>query len=433
MKRTLPALLAALLALAAGAASLKQARADLADKKYAEAFAEYADLIFETPSQPARVHYEQGLAALGMGETAQAAACFERAVTIDPSFLRARLALAQAYAALGLRDAARDQLNRILAGPVPPEVRNTVGRYLSFLEDADRRWRLSGSVTLSAFYDSNVNYGPIRDQVTTPLGTFRFNDLDEVDAWGAGFGLDADASYRLSKDPEGWYFFNNLLGYQSLLQGTAADYNLLALRDRSGLRHLSSDLLYELAGAYGYLSQGDSTLMDSYGAEGTVSYLQTDRLCHSVRALYEYRDFLRSFAERGDYFELDASSRYTFDPEGRTSLRLVLRGFDTQTDYDAADNYGCETDLVGEYSLPFGIQVYVGGGWRYSKYGDIMYPILQDEKREDNEAIGFAGVRKRLPYNTQVDLGYRYIHDFSNFELYEYDRTVVTLAFTWRF
>jgi tetratricopeptide (TPR) repeat protein len=433
MKLFLSFTVLSLFALSVGAASLEKARAALQEKKYAEAFDEYADLIFEDATQPARVHYEQGLAALGMGDEAQAAACFERAVTLNPALLQARVALARCYVDLGLRDAARDQLNRILAGPVPSEVRNTVGRYLSFLEDAEKRWRLSGGVEVSGFHDSNVNYGPLRDRIDTPLGKLRFNGVDSVSAWGLGLGLDTDISYRLSQDVEGWYLFNGLLGYQSVLERSADDYNLLTFRDRAGLRNLSSDTLYELAATYGYLEQGDNTLMNAYGLEAAASYLQTDRLCHSVRARYEYRDYFRSFADWGNYYSLDYSARYAFDQDGRTSVRLLTRVFDNETDYDASDNYGCEAHLIGEYSLPFGLQAYAGGGWRYSKYGDIMYPIIQKDKREDSEAIGTAGLRKRLPYNMQTDLSYRYSRTFSNFDLYDYDREIVMVSFTWRF
>ena len=415
------------------AASLEEARKFYGEKRYEEAFDAYAELIFERPELPARIHYEQGLAAIGMKNFAQGAACLERAVTMNPAFLDARVLLAKCYADMRLQDAAKDQLNRILSGPIPREVRETVGRYLSCVEDSERRWRISGSLEASAFYDSNVNYGPLHDRVTTPLGTMRFGDVDETDACGVGLGFSADLSYRLSEDARGWYTFTDLQGYQSILENQASDYNLLAFRTRAGLRRLTQASMLELNGVHNYIGQGDHSLLQGYGVDLAGAMLQNDRLCHSLALHYEYRDYLRSFADRGNYVALDYSIRYALDENAKSSVRLLLRAFNNDTDREAMDNYGTEVHLLAETELMWGVQIYGGGGWRYSKYGDILYPGIQDEKREDHEAIGTVGLRKRLPLNLQADLSYRYSRTYSSFELFEYDREIVALMLSKRF
>lgn len=421
------------LTVAVEAASLEQARKLYQEKKYEDSFDEYAELIFEQPMASARIHYEQGLAALKMKNPAQAAACLERAVTLNPAFLDARVLLAKCYTDMNLQDAAKDQLNRILAGPVPREVRDTVGRYLSFVEDSERRWRISGLLEISAFYDSNVNYGPLHDRITTPMGTMRLEDMDETDSCGVGLGFSGDFSYRLSEQANGWYTFANLQGYQSILENNADDFNLLAFRTRAGLRHLEQDSLLEVNGAYNYIGQGDHSLLNGYGVDVGGAILQSDRICHSLYGHYEYRDYLRSFAERGNYVALDYSIRYALDENAKSSVRLLLRAFNNDTDRKAMDNYGTEVHLLAETALPWGLQIYGGGGWRYSKYGDILYPIIQDDKREDNEAIALIGIRKRLPMNLQADLSYRHSRTYSSFDLFEYDRDIVTLVLSKRF
>ncbi|MGE0802630.1 MAG: tetratricopeptide repeat protein [Lautropia sp.] len=130
--------------------------------------------------------YLLGIAALDSGRPALAVIALERLLAVAPDDALARAEIARAYLALRERDAARREFQSVARADLPPEVRDTVARYLDILGDADRaadgrggrRWR--ASVEASVGYDGNANLGSSLDrwvlgdgQALTPLPSSR--------------------------------------------------------------------------------------------------------------------------------------------------------------------------------------------------------------------------------------------------------------------
>lgn len=409
----------------ASADTLDDARAAMTAHDFDAAYDLYTDYLFTTNEVPPLVHYEQGTAALAVTNYARAAACYERAVTVNPAFIRARSDLARCYLALGLFDDAREQFGYVLDSPVPQEVRDTVGRYLAAMENAGRRWSFNGSASVSAFYDSNVNYGPVSDVIDTVFGKMRLADADEHEAFGIEVAVENNFAYRLSPTPLGWYAFLWGGAAQSFPEGEM-DYAIGYEQFRAGLRRLGRNSLVEIAGKFDSVRQDDYEIMNVAGFEPVFVYVQGPELAHSLRATAEYRNYMHSYADDSNYAALEYSIRLGFGENAISGLRLSLRGYTEDADYEAMSNKGYDVMLNGDLDF-FGIcLLYAGAGYGSAEYDKILFPMLQDKAREDDIYSVVVGARRRLYENTVCDLSYRHIDRNSSLGLYEYNRDIVS-------
>ena len=101
--------------------------------------------------------YLLGIAALDAGDAERAVFALERALAVRPGFSQARAEIARAYAALGERKAARQELETVksTATDLAPEARATIDRFLGALSKPPTR--VAGYMEAMFGIDSNVN------------------------------------------------------------------------------------------------------------------------------------------------------------------------------------------------------------------------------------------------------------------------------------
>jgi hypothetical protein len=63
-----------------------------------------------------------------------------------------------------------------------------------------------------------------------------------------------------------------------------------------------------------------------------------------------------------------------------------------------------------------------------ANYQDILLTDLQTEARSDHEVQYVTGLRQSLTKLWVVDLNYRHVDTHSNFDLYSYERNIVSLS-----
>lgn len=140
--------------------------------------------------------YLLGIAALDAGDHERAVFALERVLALQPDNLRARAEIARAYYQMGERDTAQREFEAVRARGVPPEVRDTIDRFLSAIESS-RTTRFNAYVEIAAGHDSNVNGATAQGQVAVPFfggavfqlapGAQRMSD--SFNSLGAGFSF----------------------------------------------------------------------------------------------------------------------------------------------------------------------------------------------------------------------------------------------------
>lgn len=170
MKKTLrTAAVGAAIVIACAAVATPAARAQAQDAALAEAEAmigqgraaeAYARLSAQEMQRAGDANFDAllGMAALQAGHPTRAVFALERALAVNPDHGPARLALAQAYFAMGENEAARETFRAVQGrSDLPPIARVGVDRYLAALDDRTRRTIVSGHLSTGFGYDSNVN------------------------------------------------------------------------------------------------------------------------------------------------------------------------------------------------------------------------------------------------------------------------------------
>ncbi len=112
-----------------------------------------------------------GLSALRSNRYPEAQFALERVVHADPGNLYARYALAQTYVELGLKDQAREQLQRISAQHPPQDIARNVNTLLgSVSEDGTRPGTFTAYLEASIGHDDNINRATSDKSVTYNSG-----------------------------------------------------------------------------------------------------------------------------------------------------------------------------------------------------------------------------------------------------------------------
>jgi len=137
--------------------------------------------------------YLLGIAALDSGKLTEAVFAFERVLAVRPDHAQARAEIGRAYYQLGEVETARRELESVRQQQIPPEVAQTIQKYLEVIEQAQASTRTSVSayVEVGVGYDTNVNSGTASSQVALPafpglgLATLNAAALKQSDAFAA--------------------------------------------------------------------------------------------------------------------------------------------------------------------------------------------------------------------------------------------------------
>jgi outer membrane protein len=102
-----------------------------------------------------------GIAALDSGRPGSAVIALERVLAAEPSNLPVRAEIGRAYLQLKELESARRELESVATGDLPPQVRQTVSRYLDTVARLERLGRPQWLFTLetNVGWDDNVNFG----------------------------------------------------------------------------------------------------------------------------------------------------------------------------------------------------------------------------------------------------------------------------------
>ena len=204
---------------------LNQAKALLADKKPAEAYALLSPFELALGGTP-DFDYLLGIAALDSRRPRDAAFALERVVVTQPEFLGARLDLARAQFESGEYALARNQFRFLLTQEPPQETRAVIQRYLDSMGARSSRFssRWSAQAQFGAGYDSNAN-GSTNEQ------TFLGFTLDPHNIeMGSSFGeLTLDGGHVLGLSPTFGVISNVQLTHRANSQASFVDQSVASL------------------------------------------------------------------------------------------------------------------------------------------------------------------------------------------------------------
>lgn len=403
---------------------------------YNEAFQVSSGLFRRDPINP-DVNFVYGMSAMAIGKLSHAVLAFDRVLSAQPENDRARLELARTYTAMGQFGEAQNYFEAVRANNPPPVVQRNIDRYLEEIEKVNRNWQVFGQAAVGFLYDDNVNVGPDSDVIRIRPTLFGVTVLDEL------------AVEEVSKPKEDYGFFGLVdlggiydpgisgewawLGGGSYYRTWLSDEHNFELenpRGFLGVRHSGERHLFETRARIEHWERGGESLTTIYGLSPHYVYATSE-----TRDLYAHADIeYREYADQDDldsvYYKLGGTLTQEI-PDKKARMIAGLSGIYEDADSPSFTNIGLLAELGASFALPHGFELIVNGAYRYRDYDEPE--ALAVDSREDHELRAGVGLNKRLRPNMGVTAGYQYTTNDSTFDLYDYEKNVITIGIDYAF
>lgn len=369
--------------------------------------------------------YLLGVAALEAGKADVAVFALERAVATNPDSAYAHADLAQAYLALGERDAAKETLQLASRINHDPAVSLLIQRKRNLLlqEEYAGQGHFNAFLEFGLGYDNNVNSATnSRDLVIPAFGAFTFTLGGNSIKLGSRFTQQrggVSASYPLAKHTN---VFGRVTGMQRI-HSQYEEFDTSSLESVAGVTHQR--------GAHHFLLslQNHDFLLNGrdyrYTLNGTAQWLwevnsqtQAGAFAQVGKLIYPDADLRNTRRYVGGAFASQALAWPT-----RPVLHLSLYGGHEAAVADGVSYMGHRLRggrLALENTWAEKWSSFISAGYEKRHYGGMDPLFLMG--REDRQNDLSLGLVYRLPHGFSVRPTLSYINNHSNLTLNDYDR-----------
>ena len=399
-----------------------------------------AALTSKDPEQATRVvnrllgrkYLEIGLASADREQYPEAADWFRKALALDASNHRARLELGRALYAQHDYDSARREFETVVAANPPLDVLRNIQRYLKDIESKPSNewiWRLDYEV--GAFYDDNVNVGPASTSVRIAPVSFGGSILDTLVVNGSSKPAeDAGVYGSLSVQADrgvgsrDWRVFGGASYYQSVLDDET-EYELAMASAQAGLRRARARDILAVPIRYDHIARGHEGLVDVIGVYPTYLWARSDDWRWLGQGEVSHRNYNELNYLDSWHAELSGVAIRLLD-QGRNSFFAGAGVFADDADDDAYSYSGPQVQTGLQRSLPLGFTFTPRLVYRLERYDDRE--TLAPDDRRDSQWQFIGELSHAVGRRMSAVLADQYIDNHSTFDLYEYDRNIVTLS-----
>lgn len=409
---------------------LAQGKTAMAVENWQQAYDIYSELVREYPANET-VNFNLGRAAFELENYPFALMAFERVLARNPDSGRVKLEMGRTYMAMEQYPLAKEYFQEVLAGEPPANVRRNIETLLAQIDERDERIKWNFAAGVGVFYDDNANAGVDDKNIDTILGEIVLDDESEADeSWGGLVSGGVTMRYRLD-DKARWSMNTGVSAYAKFYEEDD-DYNLLYTRVGVGFRYMGDRVVFRAPFKFENLDYGEDDLLNIWGIEPSLTYLYTPTLHFVTRTGVEIRDHQQEEDRDSFYLTVGQSVRWLFGA-GRHEFMPGVRFFTEEAEDDQYSNYGYEVSAGLTFHLPWTTDFYSRAYYRSTDYMDRQTVLASDDRRDD-QVGGTLGLRKQLTEvldGLSADLNVQYTDNDSNFDLYEYDRTVVTFSLSY--
>jgi tetratricopeptide (TPR) repeat protein len=382
--------------------------------------------------------------AAGAGETEAAVEKFQRMLQIDPNLHRVRLELATTYFGLGRYDDARQELNKVLEAKPPEAVRNNIQTLLAAIDEKTKRLYTSVRGSLGIQRDRNVSAGPDKDYIIIPEGGGTIGPLTNTQRALRDYvtvgNLSGTALYDFG-DKGGW-MWNNTGSFYNTHNMKYYEFDYTQLRVTSGLWWVGQQSIWKLPVGWAYNSYGHEDLYDSYDFSPSYEYFFTPTF--SLQGLYSYvRDtYVYSAVAADNKTGQDAETRtWELNPNFYfNDKKDILSFYVSREDSNAKDHvytydaYNWAVSYFKSFNI-FNWDMEFYTRYKYTKkdYKEpaVLWPAEYD--RRDKRSNFYIVLSRNFSKNLFASVSYNYINNYSNTELYDFEKYVYAFNIGFKF
>jgi hypothetical protein len=395
---------------------------DIEADKFKDAAEEFNAALREKPDDPTATLY-LGIALSRSGDR-EAEAVLKRALSMNPQEPRTNLEIGIHYFGRGLYDEARDYFENTIKLSPDTDLSRRAEEYLRFIERkvAPKRWGLN--ISIGGQYDSNV----VLNTEDSPLP----QGISDESDWRGVLYLKGRYSMVTHEKGEGSIGYSLYQSLHSELHDFNITQHLAELRGRYGI----SPIL-DLRGAYSfeYVYVGGYDYDFAHSITPSIAIMEGKGFSTIVE--YRYRDshFMDSdlFANNSERTGVNNLIGITQNIPLRPSIsaRVGYTHDEDSTRKEYWDYKGDKGFMGVRFSMPYRVLLDIYGEY-YRKGYEGVNPI-SGSKRRDTIQTYSASATKAFTERHSMTMGYSYIDNDSNLDIYTYKRGITSLFLNARF
>ncbi len=393
--------------------------------EYQKAYDLYSKLLRIDPADDA-INLGYARSALQAGKLGQAVMSYERLLQKYPN--EPILLKELAYALSMQNDNQRAQMELSKSSKAK-------GNASENLEKQQSRTKISGKVNAGVIYDSNVNAGPASNDITLGNWDLRLIDGKAEDALALYAGAKLDITHRFAQTSPWWLISNANVFAKYNFGEKVHDLDLSSsesLNASFGIRHLGVKTMFELKARAQFYDSSFKENIFAAGIGANFIYALNSKVFFISRLSLDNRAYSDNSDYNGWYSSLGQYVRFIMGEAGH-ALTFGGRYFNANADISNYSLDGFEASVDFKFILPY----YDISLTPYFAYSAEFYKgpatSFEDKDRKDYQLRAGLNLLVPIAVDWDLNLGYQYLYNNSNSELYDYDRHLVNLGVSWSF
>ncbi len=328
---------------------------------------------------------------------------------------------------LGLRDLAKEEFVKVLDQNPPAAVQQNIRKFMGVIDRSNRRHSFSGMLNVSTNWDNNPLYSPGSDEIKTVLGNVLLDEAvrEDNDTFQAAT-LALQHKYRLGD--RGFFLKSSAVLYGTMYE-EQTDQNVMFANGRTGVAYETETTAWDLAFTYSHLTKDDDEYVNIRGVAASVTRsfgprftgnltLRADR--KKYRPLLEYKD--------ADTRDITTRGVVTL---GKNRIPLNI-GFEVEAAADNTESYQNVHMGIGyQRDLPWGLVAAGSYNFKVMDYEDEQ-ELFGKARHEEIHEIAVS-LTKKIGKHFEINVSHAWTETYTNIEIYEYDRRVLTVGATFKF
>lgn len=378
-----------------------------------------------------------GSSALALNKNTEAVFALERVLAVQPNSAQARAQIARAYFNLNETEAAKREFENVKKQEVPPEVSETIDRYLNAITRGEESERtvIHGFVEFGIGYDTNVNSATADNQVAIPaFGGLIFSLApsatklgDEFIGFGGGLSLQHPLSRQLA-------LFGGLV-YQNKTNLHEDQFSTASFDANLGLSYRwTRDTLMVAAQYNSFFVDDPQVYSDAYrNASGITAQWQHDfDSRNQISAFAQYSDLVYPGQQIRDANRYIGGGGYAH-AFGRGTVITYVGLYGGAEKVKAANVPQLGDDIYGarfgaQWSLNEKYSIFANASGERRQYGGPDPYFLVD--RRDTQYSASGGLIFVPKKNMRITPQIGWIDNRSNIDINQFDRVIYQI--TWR-
>jgi len=382
------------------------------------------DELYQKGKYNSQTLFLLGVGASKNGDNRLAISYFQELLASNPSLHRVRLEMAVAYFNNKENDKAKEELLKVKASNPPQEVVKKIDMLLAAIEKGpQKKW--NARVAYGFLYDTNVNAGPLQNQIEM------FNQT---------FFLNPDARKKKDTAQNVTVALNALepLGNSVALQGGLSlsntdyfkedDFDAFSTVVSAGPTFRVSNTVIDLPFEYNYLILGHDKKYFSYtsGLAPKITFGITDKLSGILGSRYIHKHFYMKAGSDSKIAQVDPSLRYFLNRSLFIQAGADFSKEESNNDLLSNKSSGMNASIYWGVTPSLNLYGYASCALnRYYKEQDIAF----DDKRRDVLTSAYINASYTVkPIGVDIVLSASYTDNNSNIGLFEYRRRQYSLS-----